>query len=668
MLETIAGRSPGDAEARYRLGGLYLARFAGGRDTLWNRTRALNRLEEAVRLRPDTAKYWLALAEVPQHRKSLPVPIPSSVSRAPKAADQADAWHSLAMLALRAGWGDWVVYSSARNARYRRQDALPALQNPVGPADWKLVQTFMDDAIPDAHGAPFLANAEAEVRAAVDIEPLNIDAVGLLTVLQGAAGRWDDAAGVTRALLRAAPDSGRAWAIRGLVLARAGRWGEAEAAFDTAFARMTLTQRAPFRDLGPVMGWEEEEHFDGTNAAGRELLDARYWRLAQPLAVTGANEARTEFYARVVYAQHAFGDPRRGLSGLGADAGIIYVRYGPPDFEANGVWIYTHPRLVFHLWSRNGRTSYTAFGSEDYRVARMHFPATFENVPIVGTLDTVLVQVVRFRGPRDSLALMVVGAIPLQRMADSVEIRDLPLVSGMLVTDHADREITRDRMQEVVTGVSARELQYRTWRLTMQPGSYRLRVEGALPTIERGARALESLDLAPLSGSGLELSDLLVARRVTPRDSTAHRWSEFLIEPSAGRFAQGQPVDLLWEIYGLTPDSTGTTRCFVEVRVTVQAIVRHHWLLRILGSLGDMTGLSAVGEDQVTIRYPREEHATADHRRTEYLTLDLLGAVEGRYLLEVVVRDRVTGEQGSATRVIAVGPGPIPQTPLWQRR
>jgi len=42
--------------------------------------------------------------------------------------------------------------------------------------------------------------------------------------------------------------------------------------------------------------------------------------------------------------------------------------------------------------------------------------------------------------------------------------------------------------------------------------------------------------------------------------------------------------------------------------------------------------------------------------------------VEGRYLLEVVVRDRVTGEQGSATRVIAVGPGPIPQTPLWQRR
>jgi hypothetical protein len=301
--------------------------------------------------------------------------------------------------------------------------------------------------------------------------------------------------------------------------------------------------------------------------------------------------------------------------------------------------------------------------------AQEESPARFDNVPIMRTLDTILVQAARFRGRGDSLALLVMGAIPLRRMTDSVAVADLPLVTGALVADPQGREITRDRQVGRVTGTQAGELQYRTFRLQLAPGDYLLRVEAHLPSLDRGARAMQSLPAPPIARRGLALSDLLVAQRVVPRDSTARRWDDFLIEPNAARFEPGDPVGLLWEIYQLTPDSSGATRYEVSLLITVEAIDRTGagWFATLLGDLGDRMGVTAVHDDKVSLTYRRGHPGPARAEQVEHLLVELRDAPRGRYGLEVVVTDLVSGQSVAAGRTFTIGTEPVTRGPASNR-
>ncbi len=72
----------------------------------------------------------------------------------------------------------------------------------------------------------------------------------------------------------------------------------------------------------------------------------RFWQEYYPSADSLNNPAREEYYRRVRYANHHFGD---GIEGWRTDRGRIYILYGPPDdiqhsmdqnFRNYEVWIY----------------------------------------------------------------------------------------------------------------------------------------------------------------------------------------------------------------------------------------------------------------------------------------------------------------------------------------
>jgi len=669
--ESRLKRNLKDAEAHYRVGRLYLARHVAGTALSPDRRQAEAHFRYATRFQPDSAKYWLALADLFRSEDLLTVRVQvrGLLDRARKEAEKSGDQTHRADALYRQARADWNTFATF-GRRYRNREAGSSLTPPGRDATWKEIEQYFSERIvpvPDA-GAEYLGGAEQALRAVLGVRPLDLDAVGLLVLVFGEGGRWDEAAALTRRLVRQAPDSGRAWALHGLTMARIHSWSEASAAFRAAFAVMSEAERAPFANLGQIMREADRIRFAQMGQGGRERLDSLYWWVARPLALSETNEVQAEFYARIVYAQHRWTDPWRGYRGIETDMGTVFVRYGPPDLETSSSWLYFKPQFVFSFSLAAGfsRAHFAGESQWHFRQAQLRSPARFDNIPLVRTLDTVLVQTARFRGPGDSLALMVVGAIPLRRMTDSVAVRDLPLRTGALLTDDGGRELRRDRSDETVTGTQVRELQYRSWRLTVAPGSYLLRVEAHLSTLDRGARGMQTVAVAPLEGPGPVLSDLLVAQRVAPRDSAATRWDQFFIEPNAGRFAPGEPIGLLWEMYDLTPDSTGTTHYEVGLWITVEALDRTEsrlfgskTLAEIVGGVGDALGLTAVYDDRVSLGYQQERPATPDGARAEHLMVDLQNAPPGRYLIEIIVRDLLTGQEATTSRTITIGTEPV---------
>jgi hypothetical protein len=212
---------------------------------------------------------------------------------------------------------------------------------------------------------------------------------------------------------------------------------------------------------------------------------------------------------------------------------------------------------------------------------------------------------------------------------------------------------------ETIRTGDAGQVERRSFRFEMQPADYLLRVEARLPGIGRAGRSTSSLAIRSYGPDSLSMSDVLVADRVAPRDSAFTRWTDFFLQPSAGRFAPDDPVGLLWEIYNLAPDSLGIARYTVEVRFTVLNVERRGFAARILGGLGDVMGLSAQGDEQVALAYDRQAAVVQGGTQVEYLMVDLEDAPIADYGISIRIIDQVAQRAVEAVRRIAVTATPL---------
>jgi len=667
-VEALLKRNQRDAEAQWTAGLLHLSRHVPGAKVSAPRRRAEEHLRYATRFAPDSAKYWLSLADLYRADDAVTVRIqvPGLLEKAVKTLAAAPADSLAAEVGYRVARQEWERHEHF-GRRYAPADAGDQLVIPAAFDEWKSWEEFFERGVREVPvSGDHLVNAEATLWQVVRARPGDVRATGLLVVLLGESYRWEDAVALTRRLVRTVPDSGRAWALLGLANARVGRWSEADAAFDTAFARMAPADLAPYRDLGRIMRAAERLRWQGASGGARAFLDSLFWQVAQPLALTDRNELRAEFYARLTYVEHRWSDPWLLYRGHESDIGAVYVAYGPPDlwmvFERQRiVWVYrpSHFRFEFALTPGYARARFAGDSREGLRVAREESPARFDNVPLFRTLDTVLVQAAQFRADGDTTAVVVFGAIPLTRIAESASrIAGLRFTSGAVVTDTLGRELRRDRRSEVVRDAGADGVVHRSWRLGMVPGTYLLRTEVHLPALDRGARGMEPLTVRAYPAGPLAVSDVLAASRLLPRDSLARRWTDFLIEPNGGRFVPGDSVALLWEVYNLVPDSAGVAHFDVQLRVTLDAIERRSFAWQIVGGLADAMGLTVEGDDRVSVAYDRQATVGPDGALAEFVTVELRGAPEGRYTVGVTIRDRATGAVATRERAILVSRDP----------
>jgi tetratricopeptide (TPR) repeat protein len=637
VLEAMVRRRGREAELRYRVGLVYLARVEPGAAVSTDRQRAETHLRLAARLDPDSAKYVFALALVlrTQTDAMVRVQVTGLLDRALRLARR----HPTPLrgeIAYRAARAAWERYEQVAN-RHRLVDGSSGIDHDAFLNDWDYVQDLFRRRLRgEFAGVVEWREAVRYLKEALAADPAHVAAAGLYVVALGEHDQWDTARTVAERVAAASPDDATGRGLLGLTAVRTERWPEAEAAF----------------------GAEVDRSED-----------------ADPFWITPVNEARLESLARRAYASHRWTDDLRGSAGVNTDRGAVFVRYGPPDravtlgpgeaevgpvrllnihddpephpdaadrldrARTRLLWVYerSRRRYIFGLTPGYARAVFGGDASAAFARDRRAAPAGFDNLPLIAGLDSIDVLAFQFRGAtarHTELALFGVGPRWLAAAGDSAGE-----LAGWIVTEAGAQRLAEPRPVEGAGGLYG-------WRVETEPGERAVRLEARTVDPAHAARGTSVVAARETADGGVGLSDLVVASRLVAPDEPP-RWHAVDWAPVVGPVLAGDPVSLLWEVYDPTA-TAGVASYAVRVRVTAVAPARRGIAARVVGGVADALGLSAVGDDALEFQYERE--VPARPVSVEYLTLDLADVPPGRYLVTVTIRDTHTGRQASAER------------------
>jgi GWxTD domain-containing protein len=678
-LEEATRLHPTLADAHYRRGMLLARQSGSGLGDMFRRRAASNALERALRIDRGNPHYYMELGLLRLKQGVHRIDASRLFNRALKAARERADPGLVAEIEAQLGDIDYRRYQAVGHRRLitgigLRFDPEEALSNPHYAKDFLADQSAeLDDA-----GELDVRQAEAHYRSGAAAWPAH-DAsnAGLLGILYDQE-RFEEYQEQARTFVRAAADQPRSHLFYGLGLWRLGRVREAANAFERALALFPPAERDRLNDLSRILRRNDAEHYQEMSTAQRAEFDRLYWAVNDPLKLTAENEHRMEYLARMAYADLRFSAPDLRLRGWDTDRGAIYIRYGPPPVVATfppntspmsddersvgtvtTVWFYPERNLRFVFFGPPGY-NFARFAGEFAAYAedaRYATPVQYDNVPLTEALDSVPVQVASFRHPSDSTRteLVFFAGLPLSRMAEGVDLREGPIETGLFVTDPLERAVITQRRDERVRFGAEQFFERRTFTAAVPPGDYRFRVETRQPTTNRAARGAGPLAVDAFDRSTLKLSDVVLADQVGRRVETPAGRSDFLIDPNpAMRFAPGEAVHLYWEIYNLTADSTGTVQYTAEVVFRIQSLERGGVVARALGPVFDAMGLTAQGDEPVTLRYDVSEVEGGRDRIPAWVAVDLLEAPAGIYVVELGITDRVSGQTAVRRRSFTV--------------
>jgi GWxTD domain-containing protein len=483
------------------------------------------------------------------------------------------------------------------------------------------------------------------------------------------------------------------WMSLGLALRRRGELASAEAVFDSALARLDRTDRVRLNRPELVMTPREAARFVSLTGAERQAAAATFWRFADPLWARDGSDARTEFLARVTYAELRWTVEEFGVHGIDSDRGHIHVRYGPPDMKMQ-IWPQPGAAAISDLPLRGGSqritidelTKFSSFapaddldrgfdsgivvtiwayengilfffrGNPTYAIARIpgedrsHVdtliavqPARWANVAGV-SIEEMPTIISRFRHGPDSASVIVGVDAPVSRIRE--ETATNTRVRGDFWLMHRDSPLAFHD-----TGWLARDTH--GWARTVPAGTWAYRAEVTSDAAMIAGRSGDWIVAGPEEDRGFSLrgfgmSDVMLGTSGEPRGVPV-RWYDVDIAPGGGTIPLNGDIALLWENYDFG-ESDGSAR--YDVTLTLQreyALLVSRVRARVVGGAATLLGIDRV-EGRIVIRFERDvAHAPA---LVDHVILSMDGVPAGDYQLTIQVTDRISGR--SASRVTRV--------------
>ena len=674
-LERASRIAPRFAPAHFHRGLLISQTTRLGMGDIGRRTEAYRAINLALRLDRDNPFYLLELGRIRLKTPLLRVDAERLFRKAVAAAEQRGDKRVLAEVHTELGQIFDRRYLTMAN-RHMIVGDIETFDADEALGDWHYTPDFLAQRTQKLQDAGEIDRRKAEehLRIALSANPAHTTAALSLLGLLYDLERFEEMVLLARETLRHEPRSPRLLMALGLALHRTDRDAEARTVFDSAIALISPDERADMFGLEALLRREAAKSYASLGGGERATLDSTFWATADPLRLTAVNEARIEFLSRVAYADLRFSSAEFGLRGWKTDRGDIHIRYGHPPVVATfapsddlghvtTVWWYpeTKLRFVFHgPPAMNSATFSGEFRSYAENV-RHNSPVLFDNLRARLRVDSVPVQVARFRGTGRGTEVAIYADIPTGSMLGGLDVAQGALETGLFVTDAYQRPISETRDSAVVRPAGRDRLTPRAWVRELPPGRYAYRVEAREAASGRSARALADLELGAYPAGQLLLSDILVARRIASRSGGAtagtETRSDLLIIPNASlTFAPDDTMHLYWEVYGASRDSSGTAHLEVSVAVNVTEVARAPGLgARVLGGLADAVGMSEKGDDRILLRYAFDR-AIADEsaRIPNHLAIQLDNAVPGTYLLHLTIKDLVSNRTATQARTITI--------------
>lgn len=489
------------------------------------------------------------------------------------------------------------------------------------------------------------------------LAPDSARAYRYLALLLATRDSWTELAVLGRDRTMRAPDDKWGWMVFALARYRMKCGRNAQAAFDSAFARLDPADRTPLDRLDRILRPQEQAAWVRLDSVKRAAITRGSWLLADPLWSAASADPRTEFLARVTYAELRWSVPEQQARGVETARGQVYVRYGPPTSILGWVpddgiamhtfWTYKSARLVF-CFDKNlhmGLAHYNDRGIAEEVAAWQ--PARWDNIA-EATIDSMPTQAARFRAGPDSVDLYLAARAPLESMRQ-VGVSNVPVTARFWLYSRSTPATFRDSVKMGSSPMLA-------WTKRVAPGPWYYRVESTMPEALFAGRTAATIVAGPdsLTGfatRGFGMSDIVLAS-TAPSSATPRRWSDVTFTPLLGDLTRGGQLALIWETYEAGQNAgSATYDIVIGIQRQQTRSAGGRIAAQVVGRLASGVGITT-GKDNVEMRIAR--NVSYAPVLTDNVGISLGDTPPGIYLLTVQVIDRVSGRMTSRSSNITI--------------
>jgi hypothetical protein len=500
---------------------------------------------------------------------------------------------------------------------------------------------MVNSASPDFAGEVPYLKAEFLFREAYDAAPERAGAFPGYAMLLADQQRWTNLAALARNQVTLIPNDAWAWMTLGLASRGLGDAKMAVAAFDTGLARMDPEERGRLIRIERAMAPMDAMRNGTFSDSSRAEREAFYWKNANPLWSVEGAEPRTEFLARITFAQLRWTQEELNIDGVNTDWGNMFIRTGkrvpPSDIGCT-------PKVM--AW----------YFAKDSTILRG--PAATWTPPGGIRIDSMGTQVARFRAALDSTDVLVATLPPLVGITKTASVKG-PVRTNFWLLGADLREVAHDTVRSTKPGA-----QMFTHRLA--PGAYVYRAEATADGGSAAGRATAGVVAGadPRTGfsvSGVGMSDFVLASRLHPKAGTPQRWSDFDFTPILGAVAPNSDISLLWENYDFGSDS-GAARYTVVVTLQREVNARSVAGKVVASIIGKVAGVKRTND---RVEFTFERTAPSAPTIVDNIGLSLGKSPPGSYLVSLKVLDQVTGMSLGRSQRITVPAPPPPKPSLY---
>ena len=484
----------------------------------------------------------------------------------------------------------------------------------------------------------------AYLTRAITVDPVHWPSYQYLGLSYYAAEMFGPLIDLFEAYRKQRPGNWNAHFFVGLGYQMKGDLEAAYRAYGDGLNRMTDTARRFMQSIFLIRNPAEK---NGEPPPSDEEI-RKFWLRKDPIYLTSVNERLLEQCRRVAYANLRFSDPIHVREGWQTDRGQIYIRYGDPRVRymrnpvsgRKEVWGYGPFTVIF-----GNSVSWDSwqFGTAKMVNKRLTLEQLMEEVPDIYQHPLqydVQFQTAQFRHHDGNTRVEVYYALLDEKVGHvvasgkgnaAVDVRQALFLFDSDWDTVRHNVVSVDRMPRVAYGPSEDGFLLASERMVLEPGMYFLAGEVEDRATKRVGTFRDRLRVKTFGRDSIEISSLLLARRIQMRENAPYGRDKFAVLPNPLQVCRRQGrAWFYFEIYNLSRDKNGTTH--YRISYHIQTLPK-----------GDAGTTLADWTTAVSYSYTGGRTWEPHHLR-----MDMDGASPGLRVFRVVVEDLHTGRRASA--------------------